>query len=67
MELAEVLFEQYFKELYSHGNDNIDKESFILYVQEKLPSNEKLAKTFIEQFEEIDQNKDGSLSSEEVI
>jgi|688.fasta_scaffold184666_2 hypothetical protein len=48
MELAEVLFEQYFKELYSQGNDNIDKEAFILYLQEKLPSNEKLAKTFIE-------------------
>jgi len=42
------LFEQYFKELYSQGNDNIDKEAFILYLQEKLPSNEKLAKTFIE-------------------
>ena len=67
MNLAEVLFEQYFQELYSQGNDNIGKEAFILYVQEKLPSNEKLAKTFIEQFEEIDQNKDGNLSADEVI
>lgn len=32
MQLAEVLFEQYFKELYSKGNDNIGKEAFTHYV-----------------------------------
>ena len=48
VELAKDVFEQYFQELYSQGNDKIGKEAFILYVQEKLPSNEKLAKTFIE-------------------